>query len=1698
MLVIGNHKVTENIYQSNSTIIYRAVHQNNGKPVILKFLNNTAPSPIIQDRFNKEYQILTSFSSEHIITAYGLEKYEDTLYIVMEDFYGTPLSTAINEQQLRIGSLLKTGIALTHSLEEIHRKKIIHGDICPANILVNQTTGQQKIIDFSTSRYESDPPKEDIQGSLAYIAPEQTGRIDQVADYRADFYSLGATLYHLLTGTPPFQTSEPLEMIHFHLAKTPALAHKTNPNIPSVLSDILAKLMAKSADNRYQSSKGIRADLQKCLDKLKGSNLITPFELGEMDIKKAPLLSEQLIGRKTEFASALDFLLTENGKGAVLISGEKGQGKTFLVNQIGQHLISSGFYYYKESYIQNNPSATVYGPIITVLNRYIRSILADKPEKTLPWKKELQDRLDTRLRILTEIFPHLQDLTEHQDTLPVLPPQEALKRFISTLSDFIAVSTQHFSPLILLIEDIHWAKIPFFELLKNIVKDKSIKNFYFIFTCRDTWPIHQLESITPPEQLLSIPLSPLTAKDIYTFLHKYLKIHSNTEKTASILFNKTDGVPQYLKQTLYNLHQNQTLKNNNNGWSIDINGLEQSPVTSNVSSALINQLEGLDEKYLTILQALSCSPDTLRISLLTAVVDQKIGSHIKSLIQKGFLIYCGNHQSPENERFVRFSHPRLRAAVYNNTPTQKRKKLHHKIGVILFTEIHSGNIDDKKLLEVADQLNASHSDHQDFKTKDLVSVNLKASKKAKAMGYAERALRYARQARINLPKDAWETEPKLAQKVYMLEAKCAMDGNTVEKVEPLCNILLEHTNSKEELIDIYICKIEGLKATSQHHKALKTGVLALHLLGVHLPENSNYASRLKTYFQTFYLINLRRLADYFNLRKNERQKPSATMELLAHIVPIAYSVEPQLLPSINKETLKISLNQENSREATAMAYALNGLILCTQKRTNIKKGLHFGNLALSIYQEIKDNPAAYRTPYLVSNFIFHWGNHLKDSITLLKQIHVHSKKHGITEGVLHSVNALSYRILLIGDNFSATEKKLAAYGKIINKIDQKSFLHRQLLYQQVCDNLMGNNSTPSLLEGSYYKEKKYCALYKQENDRTSLFQHYLFQLILFYLFNDFSNALKSSQNARKFMDGVSGSVLLPYYYFYDSLTKLALLEEEKKENKSDRFIQDVIENQRILFHWSEYAPMNFLHKYRLIQAGYTQMHNDYANAVNQYDTAARLCHKHGYLFEEALCYEKAGYFLKNSEKSYLAKGYLQEARYRYFKLGALAKVRQLDRVNELHTVTQKKTAEQPNTSGLDMLAVIKASRALTEEVVLDNLLKKILQITIENAGAQKGFLLFEKEGEWFVRARGSIVLLDTHVTTINDEINNYKNELSQNIVHYVARTKEIVVLNNPTTKGVFIHDDYIINKRPKSILCTPVIHQGTTACILYLENNLTTRAFPVQHQEVINILGTQAAISLKNSTLYSDLGSTVEQLHNEIENHKETQRQLLHAEKLTALGRLSASIAHEFGNPLMGIKYLLEDFTQRLQLSKDDRELMQIGLDECNRMKSLMKDLHQLDKPSSGKMSKFDLHRTIGNVLTFQKKLFKTKKIQVKKELQESPLVITAVEDQITQVLINLLINAGDAISVDEGGEITISTHSTENLVTVLVHDTGSGIPIENQERIFEPFFSTKPEVEGTGLGLATSYGIITSHGGTISCSSSPEKGTIFKIQLPL
>jgi len=1742
MQASSRYRLTEKILESKNTLIYRAKSQEDNKSYILKILKAEYPTPAQLRRFQQEYEITNSFSSNNIIKAYGLEDYQNKPVIIFEDFDSVSLTDLPEKGRLKTDTFLELAIQITDIVREIHEHDIIHKDINPSNFLIHTHSGKIKIIDFGIStRLSLEQPKVDniqeLEGTLQYLSPEQTGRMKKYLDYRSDYYSLGATLYELLSGKPPFDTNDPIELVHSHIARNPIPLHELDNAVPETVSRIILKLLAKTPENRYQSAAGIIADLKRCLNELRTDGSISLFELGQRDISSVFAITHDIYGRESEIKTLLAGYedACAGKKKLVLVGGYSGVGKSSLVHKF-REAIGKKRAYFTSGRFKQLQTSTAYAPLIQIFQELVRLVLTESISDLDHWKKTLIDSLGSNGRIIVNIIPEIELLIGPQPAVPELPAQEAENHFKLVFRNFVRTCTTLANPLTIFLDDMQWADSTTLKLMELVISDPEISSILIICSYRS----NEVSSSHPLQitfdrirktqaEISTIKLGPISNEQIKNLISKSLHCsHELAAPLAEICLQKTDGNPFFLKQFLHSLHQKELIKfdTKQRVWCWDIESIQDVDATNNVVELMMEMIEKLPLSIQKVLQLAACIGDRFDLETLAAIHEKSQGETLRDIRQAreiGFIVadpQPEKHgygieekkgtefsiQPDDNVPHFRFTHDQIQHVAYSLIPEEEKRIIHLKIGRLIL----KNNPDlrhEHKILQIVRQLNLGSDLIEDIEEKsELAELNLLATRIVKALtAYAE-AIKFLEAGIALLSKKCWQQHYHLSLALYTETIELYYLTSRFTEMHNNFNVVMKNGRTLLDKVKAYEILIQAYKAQNRLMDAVKTGLFVLNLFGLTVPEKITKLKVLYAFLKVKISLLGKKPEDLLALPRMTDPYKQAVMNILTNIGTAAYYAAPNLFLYLAFKSAGLSIKYGNTSQSAVFGYPVYGFLQCAITG-DIETGYKYGMLSLELQKKLLNGKVNPLTVYLVTNLIRHWKEHLRKTLPLILEAYKGALDIGHIEIAANSAYSYSYRFYFAGNNLKEVEKELAKYREEIDQLGQQIPLYRQMIFQQMVQNLLIPNKEPFKLIGDFYNEEEMIPRHEVAHDGTTLFILYLAKLMHSYLFQEFNQARENALLAEKYLGNVIASIFVPLFYFYYSLTLLAIYNDATLLEKI-AIRKKITSQKKKMRKWANHSQANYQHKYMLIEAELSRVTGRDLDAMEYYDNAIQLARDYEYYQEEALALELAARFYLDRKRNRIAVSYMQGAYHCYEKWGADVKIlwlrdqyRQIiatshisNQEERIATFTVTSSASLAKSSQLDLMTVIKSSMAMTKEIILDDFLMKMMKIVIENAGAQRGYLLFHENDYWTVKTMGTVDRGEVRVTK-NIPI-GFEREIPQTLVDYVARTRKEVVLDSAVHNGLFTNDEYVVKNKPKSIICLPVIHQGKISCILYLENNLIFGAFTPDRLATLNIMGAQAGISLRNSQLYEELEATIEKLHTEMEKRKETQQQLLHVEKLTAIGRLTASIAHEFGNPLTGIRFLLSDILKRVNFNSEDKKLLNVGLEECDRMRSLIRKLNKFNRPSLEKRKLVDIHHIIENVLLFQKKYLESKKITLVRQFDTTIPKIIAVEDQITQVFINLIINAADA-TPKEGGTVTISTTSDSEVLQIAIKDTGSGISEKNHKLIFEPFFSTKTE-DGTGLGLSNSYIIINNHGGSITVSSKPGHGATFTITLPL
>ncbi len=1813
------YRITEQIYSGSKTLVYRGIREQDQKLVVLKLMRNEYPTFAEIAQFRNQYIITKNLSIPGIIKPYSLDNYRNSYIIVMEDFGGISLQKwrledkEKKENNISLHEFFDIAIKITSILEGLHRDRIIHKDIKPANILINPTTHEIKIIDFSIAtllpreiQFITNPNI--LEGTLAYISPEQTGRMNRGIDYRTDFYSLGVTFFELLTGQLPFTSKDPMELVYSHIAKQPLKASRVNPNIPAIVSDIISKLMAKNAEDRYQSVLGLKYDLEVCQKQWQETGNIAPFKLGNRDISDRFVIPEKLYGRQNEVETLLaaferianppqsqvryyaggsllthppvgkEYNLAEvtplaltqenpptqwyttalapvaqggvRGVEMILVAGFSGIGKTAVVNEVHKPIVRQRSYFIKGKFDQFQRDIPLSG-LVQAFRDLIGQLLSETDAQIQQWKAKIIRELGTQAQLIIDVIPELEQIIGKQPPVIELSGSAAQNRFNLLFQKFIQIFTTKEHPLVIFLDDLQWADTASLRLIKLLMCESSLSNIsedtehigeinrglLLIGSYRDNEisKAHPL-SLTLQEieqegaTISTINLAPLNQGDLNHLIADTLHCPEIVAvPLTQMVFAKTKGNPFFSIQFLKSLYDEGLIVLNFDAgyWQYDISKIKELALTDDVVEFIAIQIEKLPISTQTVLKLAACIGNQFDLKTLAIVHEKSVVDTASDLWQalldglilpqtENYNIFPADDtnqqlivQGIESTQFTsqnsqipkyKFVHDRVQQAAYSLIPEEQKKPIHLKIGLLLLTNIPVIE-QEERIFELVNQFNIAIEfiSHQ-AKRDELAQMNLIAGRKALASTAYPTAVKYLTTGIQLLTDDSWETKYELILALYETATEAAYLDGDFEQIEQLAEVVLARGKTLIDKVKVYEVKIKAYAAENQVLKGINTALAFLKLLGVEFPEHPSQSDVQLVMAEIASNLAGKRIEDLINLPEMTDPQTLAIMSILTSTHALTYQAIPELFALIIVKKINLSLQYGNA-PLSAFAYVNYGAMLCGLMG-DIESGYQFGKLAVNLLSRLKIKEIS---PKILSSFyplVKIWKEHVNEVLKPMLENYFISIETGDLEYASYILLSYYYSSYVVGKELSALEQEMANYNNAIRQMKQKTVLEWGNIYRQSVLNLLGRAEKPCYLIGEVYDEEKMLPIHLETKDRLGLLYFYINKVQLCYLFQEFHEAVENARLAQKYLDTAIGHLVVPSFYFYDSLACLAVYPDVsifEQKSIGDR----VASNQQKMEHWAHHAPMNYLHKYYLVEAERYRIHCQYLEAIEYYDRAISLAEEHKYLNEEALTQELAGKFYLEWGKHKIAQGYLTDAYYSYVRWGALAKVDDLikryplllapvfqqekiklnihssEESTSLHNISLSTFSNQQTVIGsktsisdsLDLAAFIKASQALSEEIELERLLSTLMEVAIENAGASKCALILSEDENLPLTV--TAVCSNSNFEHIHTEFPSISLESSYDVpitlINYVKRSREILVIDDAMAVSFLAADSYIICEEPKSLLSIPIINQGKLIGIIYLENNLTTGAFTRDRVEVLKLLTTQAAISLKNAILYQNLAQakeslekynhTLEQkvkertqelnnkneiLQQAIQELKRTQIQLIQSEKMSSLGQMVAGIAHEINNPINFIhgniahaseyvqdllnliavyqqEYpnsspIIEDKSEEIDidfLAEDLPKILDSMKVGSSRIRTIVLGLRNFSRLDEYEMKPVDIHEGIDNTLMILQHRLKEKndssEIQVIKEYGNLPEVI-CYAGQLNQVFMNILSNAIDAL----------------------------------------------------------------------------------------
>jgi diguanylate cyclase (GGDEF)-like protein len=1488
------------LYESNGTKIFKCQKISDNAPVVVKTLNQEFPSNEMRDTLRHEYKIASMFDDEGIIKMYSLQQMNKSLIIVMEYVDAISLDQMIVNKQLSLEYTLQIAISLCTILGKIHEKSIVHKDVNPGNILVNKELNIIKIIDFAFASKFPSQNSDKIKGTLTYIAPEQTGRMDRSVDYRSDYYAFGVSLYEMITGRLPFVTKDPLRLIHCHLAKSPLTPHDLNLDIPKSVSNIVMKLIAKNPEDRYQNINGIKADLENCLSQLQKTGKIPDFTVGQQDIPRQFQLPKKLYARDQECSKLIStykrifncrsekrYDRDENESSLsemIIIKGDIGMGKTALVEhfkeviQKSEPSIQIVFISGKNDRFSRN---TPYSALVSAFSELVRHLLKMDESHLMQWQQKLKSALGENGQLIINVIPEIEWIIGKQPAIDKLSPKELQIRFEYVFHKFIMTFSEFDYPLIIFIDDFQWIDQASLNLIQLILTNKDsvllfigayrpgkIPDDHMLFQTID-----QIKAENVPVTTISLnPLSHMHIKQL--IIDTFHCSPSYSKQLADTVLDKTRGNPFFINEFITAIFEKKLIHLTSEGWKWDIKKIQQTEATDNIAQLTgekINRLSKNTRHFIHVAACIGASFSHVFIVNIFSEENIDIDQCITEAIDEGIIV---NTKQPLTDydscalTAYRFVYDRVRKAAYSLMPEIDRQRYHKKIGQYIL-ETSADSQRKVRIFDIVNHLNINiETCKQPEEKTQLAQLNLEAGLRAKSSTAYDAAFIYFIVGISQLVEDSWNDLYALTCSLYVEASETAFLKGNFDEMLRLSEEVLKHSNQLMDQVKVYEIRLQACKMQDKKIEAIEIGQKVLAMLGVSIPKHASKFSALIAILRIYVGISGKRINNLIDLPEMTDPKKLVITRILTYVGTAFYFSAPELLPVIISEQIRLYTKYGNT-PASSATYAAYGMILCGMLN-DPENGYQYGRMAMSVLKKFQTKEYCAKTLFRVGSFILHWKEHLRNTLPLLEEGCMQGVASGDIEFSMYSRYVYGVYSFLAGIDLMTIDNKIRMFIKKTPTLKHLTAQYYKNLLQQLLINLSTSNKSPWILSGEHYQEETGLSKHIESKDGTITAMILYSKGFINYFFYRNDEALKHMENAESYLGSLISTFVIPCYYYYDALIRLAIYETSNRIEQR-KHMKRALNNQKKIKNWAKHAPMNHLHRYHLIGAEICRVQNNFTEAMNQYDKAIDLAVEHQFLCDEALANELAARFFLNHKKQKHAIFYLLDAFNAYQRLGMKAKtdhligeypyikdyLKLIEQAPSWHLWKPENKSFQHAHQEIDLLSIMKASTSISEEIVYSRLLEKLMTIVIENAGATRGCLLLINNGRMFVEAEiADIEQENVHLESISVES---KSNLPIQLINYVRRTHKDTRLKDAANEGDFTSDPVIRTQKLQSLMCMPILHHGRLTGLLYLENNQIPGAFTEKHVQTLKMIASQAAISIENAKFYNQLEDRVQE-----------------------------------------------------------------------------------------------------------------------------------------------------------------------------------------------------------------------------------------------
>jgi PAS domain S-box-containing protein len=1397
--------------------------------------------------------------------------------LLLEDPGGRPLDASPGRRFAVVESL-RVALGVAACLRRLHAKGLLHKDIKPANILADTTTGATALMGFglaafSRSEREDARTPETLAGTLAYMAPEQTGRMQRPVDARSDLYSLGVVLYEALTGRLPFTASDPSELVHSHLARQAVPAAEVDPAVPALLSELVLKLLAKPPEERYQTASGLESDLRRALTEWEAHGRIEPFALGQEDVPDRPLPLEKLYGRHVEEATlraAWQRVASGGALEVLLVSGPPGVGKSALVDSLRRELEKMSVLFASGKFDEQKKNIP-YASLAQAFQHLIRQFLVLPEAEIAAWRQVLEAAVHPNGRMLTDILPDLGLLLGPQPKIPKLTPSNAKSRFLTTFSQFLDALATREHPLVLFLDDLQWLDPATLELLVELVFQPERRHLLLLGAYRDNevdaaHPLRAtLDSIRGAGVLVhDIFLGPLAEEELVSLLADMLDAPPHqVAPLARLVREKTAGNPFFALQFLAALHEERLLwfAAGTGGWTFDPELIHAKGYTDNVVDLLAGRIQRLTATCENVLQVLAC----LGMRAGTEVLVRLLG-HTEELALAGAPGTAIHGVLGEAERAGllhrqgsshAFVHDRIRETAYASIAVPERSRKHLRIGRLLLAGRTVEEVGDDEVFELTNQFNRGLDLLADAQERDSVRrLNLRAGRKSRAAIAYAATREYLAQANALLPDDPWTTDYPEAFATRLELAECEYLLGHFEQAKSLFKEIIEQARNDVDRANALCLRVRLYDTSGRLRDALEAGIEALRLLGFAIPDAEddirNAAELEKAEIPA--LLSGRRIADLAQAQEASDPQVRASLDLISDTVSTAYLLKPALYPLFAMRGLTLSLRHGNT-SASSFIYVAYALLLVAA--SDLPSALAFSDMAMALNARYRDVPRkegallCYR-----GGFVAPWALPLRECLATLEQGITAALQSGDHPFVFYNASLAIWFDLETAESLEAARRTSQRYRTLAEQLHGQLHSLTFSLYEQFLMCLQGLTFSPPSFEDGVFKEATCLETFGNVGYDLGLIFYHGLKVVAAFTFGKFEEVLEHADTAWKLQLQKKRPIIQCHFatiLFYNALSLIAVSPQAPPDRQAQLSLR-LEELQALLKYWADNCPENFLSRHALVGAEKARVEGRDLDAMKGYAEAIASARENGFLSQESLACELAGRFYLDRGFDKNAYAHLRDARAGFLRWGALAKVAQLDR---LYPSIEKPAAPGPTATlgaplgQFDVANVIKASQALSGEIEPSKLVETLMALVMDHAGADRGLLLVSVGDGFRVDAEAGV---DPHGLVIwQPRTPLAPGQVADGVFRYVLRTREPMILDDASSQGLFTEDPYIKRKKSRSILGLPLLKQSRALGVLYLENSLAPGVFTAKRVAALEVFASQAAISLENARLFADL-----------------------------------------------------------------------------------------------------------------------------------------------------------------------------------------------------------------------------------------------------